>query len=283
MWRYSIAMNDEFVNAIDKSEVSANTKTTYASNYRRLMNITADKPILCYTEPQLIKVLSAIDAPPMSINGIVSVCMLVRNSVHLSTKKLEKYRKSLYETYYSNKEANNTDVLKDKLVSINDLANYITERLVDKDYTSFIINYLLLKYGLRNADVNLTIVKSKAHATDTNINYIYFTSNYVVFVVNDYKTRDVYGVKKFTIKSRPFINACKILLDDKDEYKLIDANNKNAFIQSRTLNKIGSGMIFKSVVSELYANGMKNEIRKLGKSRGTSDSTMEKDYIIDLN
>ena len=42
-------------------------------------------------------------------------------------------------------------------------------------------------------------------------------------------------------------------------------------------------MIFKSVVSELYANGMKNEIRKLGKSRGTSDSTMEKDYIIDLN
>ena len=58
-----------------------------------------------------------------------------------------------------------------------------------------------------------------------HINYIYFTSNYVVFVVNDYKTRDVYGVKKFTIKSRPFINACKILLDDKDEYKLIDANN----------------------------------------------------------
>ena len=276
-------MNDEFVNAIDKSEVSAKTKTTYASNYRRLMGITADKPILCYTEPQLIKVLSAIDAPPMSINGIVSVCMLVRNSVHLSTKKLEKYRKSLYDTYYDNKEANNTDVLKDKLATISELAEFVASRLSAKDYTSFIINYLLLKYGLRNADVNLTIVKSKTDATDTSINYIYFTSNYCVFLVNDYKTRSVYGVKKFTIKSRPFINACKILLEDKEEHKLIESNNKNAFIQSRTLNKIGSGMIFKSIVSELYANGKKNEIRNLGLSRGTSNSTMEKDYIIDLS
>ena len=32
-----MSLNDEFVNAIDKSEVSANTKTTYTANYKRLM------------------------------------------------------------------------------------------------------------------------------------------------------------------------------------------------------------------------------------------------------
>lgn len=278
-----MSLNDEFVNAIDKSEVSANTKTTYTANYKRLMCITADEPILCFTEHKLIKVLSAIDAPPMSVNGIVSVCMLVRHSVHLSTTKLEKYRKSLYDIYYDTKEAKNTEILKDKLASISEIAEYTTSLLIDKDYTSFIINYLLLKFGLRNGDVNLTIVKHKTDAINDKINYIYFTSNYVVFKVNDYKTRVVYGVKKFSIYSRPFINACKLLLDDKASHKLIESSNKNAFIQSRTLNKMGSGMMFKSVVSELYANGKKNEIRKLGKSRGTSESTMEKDYIIDLS
>tara|TARA_R110000803_G_scaffold7869_5_gene25337 strand:+ start:850 stop:1683 length:834 start_codon:yes stop_codon:yes gene_type:complete len=276
-------MNDEFITAIDKSELSANTKTTYTANYKRLMRITADKPILCYTQPALIKVLSDVDAPPMSVNGLVSVVFLIRNSVHLSNSKLEKFRKTLYETHYDNKEANNTDVLKDKLVSISDLANYVASRLTAKDYTSFIINYLLLKYGLRNSDVNLTIVKSKTQATDKNINYIYFTSNYVVFVVNDYKTHDIYGTKKFTIKSRPFINVCKILLDDADSHVLIEATNKNAFIQSRTLNKMGSGLMFKSIVSELYSHGEKTKIRKLSLSRGTSISTIEREYTIDIS
>ena len=275
-------MNIEFVTAMKTSTISPSTQSTYASNYKRFMKLTADKPVLLFTETALVKELKTIEAPPMSVNGIISICMLIRKSVHLTNKKLEKYRTELVAKHYENKEISNSEVLIDKLATINDIATYVAQQLSARDYTSFIINFLLFKFGLRNADVNLTIVKSKAYATDDSINYIYFTTNYIVFIVNDYKTRAVYGPKKFKITSRPVINACKILLDDEDEYKLIPASNINAFIQSRTLNKMGSGMYFKSVVSELYRNGKKNEIRNLCASRGTNVATCEKEYTIDL-
>ena len=45
-------MNDEFIYAISNSELSENTMMTYASNYKRLMRLLKDEPILCFQESQ---------------------------------------------------------------------------------------------------------------------------------------------------------------------------------------------------------------------------------------
>ena len=127
-------MNDEFLNAIEKSELSASTITTYTSNYKRLMGFLKDEPILCFTEARLIKRLKELEIPPMSINGLVSVILLVRRSVHLTTKKIEKYREVLSKDHYTQKEVNNEEYYTD------DELSSLSKKEKDK-----LINRLLMK------------------------------------------------------------------------------------------------------------------------------------------
>ena len=109
-------MNDEFLNAIEKSELSKNTITTYTANYKRLMGLLNDEPILCFTEARLIRRLKELkDIPPMSINGMVSIVMLIRRHNHMPTAKIEKYKLVLSKDHYRDKNINNKE-LKNKLV-----------------------------------------------------------------------------------------------------------------------------------------------------------------------
>ena len=275
-------MNDEFLNAIEKSELSKNTITTYTANYKRLMGLLNDEPILCFTEARLIKRLKELkDIPPMSINGMVSVVMLIRRHNHLPTAKIEKYKIVLSKDHYQNKNINNEE-LKDKLVSVKELYDHIQQSLKSEDYTTYIINYLMVKYGLRNLDLNLEIVKDKSIMKDNKTaNYIYLTKKYVMFIIQTYKTRSVYGIKTFRIEDKEFMNVCKTLLADTDRYKLIQSSNNNKFIQERTLNNLGEGLVFKSVLHELSADGDIASIKKLAVSRGTSLSVIFEDYHIE--
>lgn len=273
-------MNDEFLNAIEKSELSASTITTYTSNYKRLMGFLQDEPILCFTEARIIKRLKELEIPPMSINGLVSVILLVRRSVHLTTKKIEKYREVLSKDHYTQKEVNNEE-LKEQLVSIEELNEHINQLLTNRDYTAYIINYLIVRYGLRNMDLDFRIVKDKSMGNNKT-NYIYLTKKYAMYVINQYKTRSTYGVKKLKIVDSDFRRVIKKLLDDKDEYEFINANNVNKFIQHRTYNGLGEGKIFKSIISELADDGDIKRIKELGETRGTEITTIFNDYQVDL-
>ena len=275
-------MNDEFLNAIEKSELSKNTITTYTANYKRLMGLLNDEPILCFTEARLIKRLKELkDIPPMSINGMVSIVMLIRRHNHMPTAKIEKYKLVLSKDHYRDKNINNKE-LKNKLVSIEDLYEHIQQALKNEDYTTYIINYLMVKYGLRNLDLNLEIVKDKSiMKDDKTTNYIYFTKKYVMFIIQTYKTRSVYGIKSLRIEDKDFINVCKILLTDTDRFKLIESSNNNKFIQERTLNNMGEGLVFKSVLHQLSNDGDIETIKRLSLSRGTSLSVIFEDYHIE--
>tara|TARA_R110000787_G_scaffold277498_1_gene386881 strand:- start:2434 stop:3264 length:831 start_codon:yes stop_codon:yes gene_type:complete len=275
-------MNDEFIYAISNSELSENTMMTYASNYKRLMRLLKDEPILCFQESRIIKKMKEfVDVPPMSINGMLSVVYLVRKSVHLTTSKLDKYREFLMKENKKHKAESKERILLDKLVSIEALHNHIKTALEDKDYKKYIVNFLMVRFGLRNLDLKLHIVNDKnIFKDDTTANYIYLTEKYAVYTIQNYKTRDTYGIKQFKIYDKEFTDVCRLLLKETDDYELIDNNNHNRFIQQRTINEVGEGVVFKSLVREYATNGDIDSIKKLGLSRGTEMNCIMEEYHI---
>lgn len=277
-------MNDEYLFAIEGTELSPKTITTYTANYRRLMRILKDEPILCFSEERLVRRLKEeTDVKPMSMNGMVSVILLIRRSVHLATGKIEKYKELLSKDHYDNK-AFNSDELVEQLATIKQLWDYTNQALEDEDFITYIINYLMIKFGVRNMDLDLDIIKDKSiMKDDTTTNYIYITKKYAMYVVQSYKTRSVYGVKKLKIEDKEFMGVCeKLLVDnDTDQHTLFTSSNNNKFIQSKTLNGMGEGLYFKSIIYEMSQEGYVSLIKKIGATRGTSLSCVFDNYYVE--
>ena len=178
----------------------------------------------------------------------------------------------------------NSEELIEQLVSISQLTDYTNQLLADEDYVGYIINFLMVKFGLRNMDLDLVIVKDKSIMKDDDTsNYIYLTKKYAMFVVQSYKTRSVYGIKKLKIEDKIFMSVCeKLMVDnDTDEHTLFTSTNNNKFIQSKTLNGIGEGMVFKSIIYEMSQEGYVSLIKKIGASRGTSLTCVFENYYVE--
>jgi len=152
---------------------------------------------------------------------------------------------------------------------IHHLAMHIIALYSNYKYNHFLINYLLLLYGVNEIDLDLFICRSKQHIKDYK-NYIYFTSNYMVYV---------FGNKKIRITNRTIINVCKLLLDKQDVYKVINVNDIHAYIRCITPNKMSSRDVFTAVVNELYVSGNIVAIDKLCENRGISLDSCITDYI----
>jgi len=271
--------NNEFDNAINNSSLSDKSITTYTHSYNRLMNYLKS-PILNYTEKQIINIIDKIDAPSMSKNSMLSVVSLVRKDMGLSTEKLTEYRKKLNENHYENKQKSN-EILKDNLPTLNTLQEFTNQLYKDKKYTDFIINYIMLNFNTRNMDLDLMLIADKKLADDS-INYIYATNKYLLYVRNNYKTRDRYGVKKVKIYNAKMMRAFQILLQDKTEHTLIETSNLNKFIQDRTFNGIGEGRYVKVVLNDYYKNGNIDGFKKVSNNRGTSLDILYNDYNIEV-
>ena len=75
------------------------------------------------------------------------------------------------------------------------------------------MNELIFTYGLRNKDINCTIIDLNDYVPEkiTDVNYLVVKKTSTELVVNSYKTSKTYGVKNIKIRSRRILNACKQL------------------------------------------------------------------------
>jgi hypothetical protein len=63
--------------------------------------------------------------------------------------------------------------------------------------------YLMMRYGVRNKDLNLSIVKTKKEMKDGE-NYLLLKKDKVVYIRDDYKTHKTYGKKTHEIQTNYF-------------------------------------------------------------------------------
>ena len=161
------------------------------------------------------------------------------------------------------------DKLKENLPSV-DFKKMLSKYYKDKDYKKFVILYLLMNYNTRNKDLVLRVVKDEKDLNKDE-NFLWIRDKDVVYIRNDYKTKERYGGKRDVIKAKKFFNAVQDL-----ESLLVNNNNLDRQVKEVT-GGINQSTMFKMLIS---SNNNLKSIAKASKARGTNMETIAKSYDI---
>tara|TARA_R100000697_G_C5463633_1_gene200372 strand:- start:1326 stop:2222 length:897 start_codon:yes stop_codon:yes gene_type:complete len=263
-----------FIDSV-KNKLSPQTQKTY-------LQISNTLPIsILTTQSTIIKKLNELYNNPNTKALYLNMIILVRRHNQEETDKLIKFRNSLRDDIIK--------IRKEKMSETkNDLPSYdeLLGKLNEMSGVNYIINYLFVKYGLRNKDVNLKVV-SKLPKDKEDENYLVYNKNKAVLDINDYKTDKTFGNKSIIITDKRFIQELKDLKLDDGEYLIKKKNGDklkmssfNERILNMSIDKMGEAKIFKVLIAHLLDKKDFKKIEELVASRGTSISTIMKSYNI---
>ena len=260
---------------------SANTQRSYKTQYKKLSGLMVTDGVHQNSEKTLIG-LANDQSNANSQQALLNIGILIRKLYELPVDKMLKFRdrnkvKLQENVKESNKYLSNLPTLKD--------LEEFTDHLYDnKEYLDYAINFLLLEYNVRNADLALEIVTKKRDANDKTKNYLWITPKKVTFIRNNYKTSDTYGTKTHIITDKKFMFAIKYLLkcqSKKDSNKMCffpSAEQAGYVVKKASYQQLGSGTYFKIAV-DTHRNDLQ-KIKQMGLNRGTATDTIAENYDI---
>jgi hypothetical protein len=160
-------------------------------------------------------------------------------------------------------------ILKETLPTI-DFKKMLNGYYRDKQNKNFVILYLLMTYNTRNQDLVLRVVKDESDLNEKE-NFLFIREKDVVYIRNEYKTKDKYGMKRDVIKAKKFFNAVQEL-----DSLLIDDGNLDRQVKKVT-GGINQSSMFKIMIA---SNNNLKAIVKASKNRGTNMNTIGTNYDI---
>ncbi len=265
---------DEYIEKIkSEKKVSEGTIKTYK-------NIGTNLPFnLLSTQPTIIKKLKDLYDNPNTLQLYLNMIILVRRYNDEETDKLIKFRNSLREEIIESRKKG-LDDLDDKLPN----SDYILNELNNLNGIRFILNYLMIKHGLRNKDINLKFVKSLPE--NKTENYLMIKGKNIILNINDYKTEEKYGTKEIKISDDKFINEFKklklndgdYLLPMKNGNKITNTSTFNDKIINLTIDRLGQNKLVKIIIKDLLNNKSFDKLEQMSKDRGTSLDVLLKSY-----
>ena len=205
--------------------------------------------------------------------------ILVRRHNDEETDKLIKFRNSLRDEIIESRKKG-LDDLDDKLPN----SEYILNELNNLTGIRFILNYLMIKHGLRNKDINLKFVKSLPE--NKTENYLMIKGKNIILNINDYKTEEKYGTKEIKISDDKFINEFKklklndgdYLLPMKNGNKITNTSTFNDKIINLTIDRLGQNKLVKIIIKDLLNNKSFDKLEQMSNDRGTSLDVLLKSY-----
>ena len=267
----NLELMKDYVEKQDK--ISAQTKKTYLQTASTLpYSITT-------SQPTIIKKLKELYTNPNTLSLYLNMIILLRRDNNLEHDKLIKLRNDLREKIIEVRKSNMTDTKKE-LPSYNE----IIDKLNELTGIRYILNYLLITYGLRNKDINLLYV-NKLPSDKNDENYLVHTKNSIKLDINDYKTDNTFGNKSITITDNKFkeeLNKLNLkpntyILPKKNGDKL-KLNSFNDKVIALTIDGLGETKIFKILVKHLLDKKDFGKLEELVNTRGTSLATIMKSY-----
>ncbi len=265
---------DEYIEKIkSEKKVSEGTIKTYK-------NIGTNLPFnLLSTQPTIIKKLKDLYDNPNTLQLYLNMIILVRRYNDEETDKLIKFRNSLREEIIESRKKG-LDDLDDKLPN----SDYILNELNNLNGIRFILNYLMIKHGLRNKDINLKFVKSLPE--NKTENYLMIKGKNIILNINDYKTEEKYGTKEIKIADDKFVNEFKklklndgdYLLPMKNGNKITNTSTFNDKIINLTIDRLGQNKLVKIIIKDLLNNKSFDKLEQMSKDRGTSLDVLLKSY-----
>ena len=189
---------------------------------------------------------------------------------HYKGKPVDAIRQFLQQTNADSAllQRQKNDKLKSNLPDI-DFKQMLSKYYKDKDYKNFVILYLLLNYNTRNKDLVARVVNNEADINQKE-NFLFIREKDVVYIRNDYKTNDTYGMKQDVIVAKKLFNAIKEV-----DSLLVDGNLDRQV--KKVTNGINQSTLFKMLITQ---NNNLKSIAKASKNRGTNMDTIASSYDI---
>ena len=274
----------DFENYLAVSKLSNFTKKTYLYAYYKLIDCGLfERSIETTCENVIIQNIWKLTENPNTASLLNTICIIIKKETCKSYEKLIKLRERLKGEIEKHHNAKNATL---NLPSYNDLVKYMENAYKEGNYTRFVINYLLLRFGVRNQDLNVLIITDKRESTKDD-NFLVVLKSRIIYQRNKYKTVTKYGQKEYIVINRKFYKSVKSILDGKTSVPLltnakgerISEGSLGPYIQSsNTLEGIGEGNVAKILMSHFAGDYKK--LRELSESRGTDAGTLINRYDI---
>ena len=305
---WQIKQDNELEHALNANpQLVHTTLKNYDQNYRKFMKKYDGKITDKEDEEDLIQVLREFDCAPKTKMNMLNVLLLIRRHFKLPVDKILHYRGYKKEGKYMGGELitqchqgkiqKKIETDKD-LPTKKELITYCNTLYKQNKLNEYIINYILVYYGVRNKDLDMEITCNSGVISNINKyvkhftgNYPYLTDSYITLVINQYKTVSTYGRKTIRVKSKKMVKASWELWYEGQKKLLINPVSKTPVtdeaigraVKEASYNKIGEGRIFKAIIKDIFTNvkdiGERQKLlNQYSKSRGTEMNKIIKFY-----
>ncbi len=285
---------EEIITAMDKyGKLGDLSRRAYTSGYKRLLKILGEKsPVAGISEKSYISAIDGLEAPPKSKEALIAISIILKTVADMPIDKLLHYRDHKLRRDTETWKMSKNETLRENLPSKATLDCYLRTLLIDKNHVAYIVNFLLIQFGVRNKDLDLILTYNKDVVTKSNrqkINYLYVTKKYVTFIRNDYKTHDRYGQMSIRIERQPLVRSCVAILEANSDVdtpllgtngRVLSEDSLGKTIQRMTYDDLGEGNYYKVNIYQAIEDKNIQRLRSLAKTRPHSLDTLFKEYNI---
>ena len=259
---------------------NTNTIKSYDSIWRNhLSKFSSDGKIASSKTKQIINYVNGLDKSSSTKKAIFS--LLINISSEDTLKKM--WRKE-QDTMDKMKLKEQDERMKNKgatLPTKEELMLHMKKQYKMDNCISYIVNYLLIYFNVRNMDLVLEMVFKKSEV-EPNKNYIVVRGNDCLYVRGNFKTHKIYGDKISVIKSKMFHNCCQELVGKGVDTLLNhdDMEHLTRQVQKHTLNGMNESDYTKIMVSSIDINNNKKALMRIAERRGTSLEVLLSTYKV---
>jgi hypothetical protein len=286
---------DRIVEELNKLDINPNTRKKYINDITTLMRITECNDLQkCLKKP--MKIFQYLDEATTKNNTLYSInskkgyiqsILFVVDKLGINLNKkiknlyIDKFNSLKIESSKQSEEKNN-----DTIIDFNTYLDLVKSTFGENS-KNYVISKMYYEVPVRD-DLHLKIVNNDIQDENDNDNYLILpskltTKNKMVVVINEYKTKNLYGTLKFVLSKQlqniilKYINDNKLNIGD---YLFGKQKSNSDFVskQNKILNVSGGINNYRRMTINTYKNKSPDEIVKLNKNMGHSYEA-SKNYI----
>lgn len=264
-----------------KSHLKPTTLKSYANLYDRLRKYF-DADLEDQSCEDLIRIIEEIDDKTTTQLNLLNVVIIIKQLFNKNLDKLIEKRELITQKQNETRKITNK-TLTHILPTIKELNDFLDILFQQKKWKEFIVNFLVINFNTRNADLFIDIVDTMPLPEENTSNYLILLKedDKVLYIRNIYKTSKTYSKKEDYITDDRFIYAVKVegmgaLICNRFGVK-IGLDVLGSYVKRYTYRQLGEIIIFKSIMKEASLSN----ISKLSSNRGSSVPTILQYYYTD--
>tara|TARA_R110002167_G_scaffold148325_4_gene341246 strand:- start:347 stop:1237 length:891 start_codon:yes stop_codon:yes gene_type:complete len=282
-----------------KSQLSKNTVKTYKQAYKKLVDILATNNVADLDNKEIIDLIDEQENYG-TINLLLTIVLMIKYDNDKEINDIKKHRDLIRMEMRDSRWKKKEEKL-ETLPPIKSLTKYLNRLYSNNEYQSYIINYLLINYNVRNLDLDLIVTDDMKEyhnlgkKGDENVLFV-GKNNAVYFYRNNYKTVKTYGPKAIRLSSVKLANSIKEYMAQQqaitngDIYLLSLKNGDRSgrdslshYITKFTYEGLTESDIMKIIVTEKVKTiDDYKKLEKISKNRGTAIETIIEEYNLNV-